>query len=36
MPLPIQNSPVSFYIVIGISTLLAGSSILYFVKKKWF
>jgi magnesium transporter len=36
VPLPIQNSPFSFYIVLGISTLLAGGSILYFAKKKWF
>lgn len=36
VPLPIQDKPYAFLIVVGISTLLAGSSIFYFVKKKWF
>lgn len=36
VPLPIQHSPVSFYLVLGICTLLVGGSILYFAKKKWF
>jgi magnesium transporter len=36
VPLPIQNSLYSFYGVPGISAVLAGGSIFYFVGKKWF
>lgn len=36
VPLPFQDRPYAFIVVVGISTLLAGSSIFYFVKKKWF
>ena len=36
VPLPFQEKSYAFVVVVGISTLLAGSSIFYFVKKKWF
>jgi magnesium transporter len=36
VPLPLQERPYAFAVVVGISMLLAGSSIFYFVKKKWF
>jgi magnesium transporter len=36
VPLPIQEKPFAFYVVVGISSLLAASSIFFFVKKKWF
>ena len=36
VPLPFQDRPFAFVMVVGISSLLAAGSIFYFVKKKWF
>jgi len=36
VPLPFQDRSYAFIVVVAIATLLAGSSIFYFVKRKWF
>jgi magnesium transporter len=36
VPLPFQDRSYAFIMVAGMSALLAGGSIFYFVRKKWF
>lgn len=36
VPLPFQDLPYAFFVVAALCTLLAGGSLFYFVRKKWF
>ncbi|HLP40451.1 MAG TPA: magnesium transporter CorA family protein, partial [Fibrobacteria bacterium] len=36
VPLPLQDRPYAFFVVAALCILLAGGSLFYFIRKKWF